>query len=107
MESQKADKLEFRAWVKRDRLLSLCRLECDHNLPPDQLVYSLCLKCHMSTFFSTTEKAKHPRDRLCLGREGKVWLYEHGAYIYGDLRSLVDNVESLRSLSKSVELHQE
>lgn len=58
-------------------LAFLCMLERDGRLSASKAVCGGCKTAHNISLFSSTALQQRPHQRLCMGREGILWIYSH------------------------------
>lgn len=71
-----------------ERLAFLCMLERDGQLSASKAVCSGCKTTHQKSLFSSTALQQMPRRRVCLGREGRLWICPHRIWDYAQLREV-------------------
>lgn len=60
-----------------ERLELLCMLDRDQMIPPSKAICSGCAGTHDRSLFSSRSLAQSSSERLCLGRDGRVWICPH------------------------------
>ena len=70
------------------RLAFLCMLERDGRLSASKAVCSGCKTAHKISLFSSTALQQMPRRRVCLGREGRLWICPHRIWDHTQLREV-------------------
>ena len=71
-----------------ERLAFLCLLERDGRLSASKAVCGGCKTTHNNSLFSSTALQKRPHQRLCMGREGRLWICPHRIWDHAQLREV-------------------
>lgn len=71
-----------------ERLAFLYMLERDGKLSGSKAVCSGCKTTHNVSLFSSTALQQRPHQRLCMGREGRIWICPHRIWDHAQLREV-------------------
>ena len=63
-----------------ERLKLLCMLDRDQKISPSKAICSGCADTHDRSLFSSRSLAQSSSERLCLGRNGRVWICPHWTF---------------------------
>ena len=65
-----------------ERLELLCILDRDQGIPPSRAICSGCADTHEQSRFSKDLLGPCSRERVCLGKDGRIWLCPHSVFDY-------------------------
>lgn len=74
--------------VRLERLKFLCMLERDERLSAAKAICCGCMMTHNVSLFSSAALQQRPCQRLCMGREGRLWICPHRIWYHAQLQEV-------------------
>ncbi len=81
------EKRKLHTLLQRDHLQTLCILERSRQGPSSRAVCSGCVKTHGKLLFTLRQLKQPPEARVCVGREGVLWVCAHLSLSWDELRN--------------------